>query len=179
MIQLLRETMLVRPARFNTILAVVLVVGFGVGCRSAEKDKKVASVLRLHLETNADGTESNIPVPIGRNKAFYVQVEKNPFLDEGHVQKATLVDDVGGYQVQLQFDRAGTWLLEQYTTANKGRRVAIFSVFGDARWLGAPVIKQRIGDGKYAFTPDATREEAERLVKGLNKVANKIDENRK
>jgi preprotein translocase subunit SecD len=178
MIQFLRETMLVRTARFNTILAVVLLVCFGVGCKSSEK-KKEASVIRLHLETNPDGTEKNGPVPIGRNQSFYVQVEKNPFLDEGHVQKATLVDDIGGYQVQLQFDRAGTWLLEQYTTANKGRRVAIFSQFGDARWLGAPVIKQRIADGKYAFTPDATREEAERLVRGLNKVANKIDENRK
>lgn len=178
MIQFLRETMLVRVPRFNTILAIILAAGVGTGCQSTKK-KKEASVIRLHLETNADGTDKNGPVPIGRDKSFFVQVEKNPFLDEGHVQKATVVEDIGGYQVQLQFDRAGTWLLEQYTTANKGRRVAIYSQFGDARWLGAPVIKQRIADGRYAFTPDATREETDRLVRGLNKVANKIDENRK
>jgi preprotein translocase subunit SecD len=177
MIQLLRETMLVRASRFNTILGLVLFASIGMGCQSAKK-KKEASIIRFHLETNRDGTERNFPVSIGKDKIFSVQIEKQPFLDEGHVQKATVVEDIGGFQVEIQFDRHGTWVLEQYTTANKGRRVAIYSQFGQERWLGAPVIRQRVADGKYAFTPDATREEADRLVRGLNKVANKLDEGR-
>ena len=71
----------------------------------------------------------------------------------------------------------GTALLEQCTTRNRGRRIAIFSQFGekmkDYRWLAAPVISRRITDGVLVFTPDATREEAEEIAAGLNNVAKK------
>ena len=50
----------------------------------------------------------------------------------------------------------------------------IFSEFGQARWLAAPMINKRISDGNYVFTPDATREEAERIVRGVNNVIKSI-----
>ena len=165
-----------RWRRFNTILPLVLMVLLAVGCKTTEK--KVASLLRMHLETNPDGTERTATVAIGRNKAFSVTIEKEWFLDEGHIQHATVVDDVGGFQISLQFDKRGTLLLEQYTVAHKGSRVAIYGVFGKERWLAAPLIVRGISDGKFLFTPDATREEADRLVLGLNKVGNKLDESR-
>ena len=74
----------------------------------------------------------------------------------------------------VQFDRRGTWLLEQYTTANRGRRIAIMSQFGQVRWLAAPKISKPITDGTLVFTPDATREEADRIVRGLTNVAKKM-----
>jgi preprotein translocase subunit SecD len=163
--------------RYNTILLAILLAGVTLGCQTTKK--KEATVLRMHLEMNPDGTERTTSVPIGRDKFFYLNIEKAPFLDEGHVQQASVVEDVGGFQVSLQMDKRGTLLLEQYTTANKGRRIAIRAVFGKDRWLAAPVITQRISDGKMAFTPDATRQEADRLVLGLNKVANRIDDDRK
>jgi hypothetical protein len=42
------------------------------------------------------------------------------------------------------------------------------------RFLGAPLITKRITDGVFVFTPDATREEAERIVAGLNNVIAKL-----
>ena len=39
--------------------------------------------------------------------------------------------------------------------------------FPDPRWLAAPVFTKRITDGVLVFTPDCTREEADRIVKGL------------
>jgi hypothetical protein len=33
---------------------------------------------------------------------------------------------------------------------------------------------KRIVDGKLVFTPDATREEADRIVRGLNKIAKEM-----
>ena len=72
----------------------------------------------------------------------------------------------------------GTVLLEECTAANRGRRIAIFSQFGekikDYRWLAAPVITRRISDGVLVFTPDATREEAEEIALGLNNVSKKV-----
>ena len=85
-------------------------------------------------------------------------------------------------KLRLQFDRRGTWLLEQYSTANLGKHFAIFSQFpsppdaklNQGRWLAAPRINQRIPDGVLTFAPDATREEAEQIVLGLNNVAKQL-----
>ena len=44
-------------------------------------------------------------------------------------------------------------------TAHRGRRIGIFSQFGDARWLAAPVMNKRIADGVLVF---ARRTRAER-----------------
>jgi preprotein translocase subunit SecD len=85
---------------------------------------------------------------------------------------------VGGFVLRIQFDQSGTVMLEQCTAANRGRKIAIFSQFGekikDYRWLAAPVINRKISDGVLAFTPDATREEAEEIALGLNNVAKKV-----
>ncbi len=167
--------MIIRPGHFNTYLLLALCLAFAGGCQTAEsKRKKERCTLRLHLEVNRDGTDRNEPVPIYRAKPMQVNVKKKPFLDEGHVVKAAVIDDLGSFVLQIQFDREGTLLLEQYTTANRGQRVAIFSQFGEGRWLAAPVISHRIADGLFTFTPDATREEAEKIVLGVNNVAREV-----
>jgi preprotein translocase subunit SecD len=163
--------MKMRGTAFNTLLLWML-AALLAGCEtSGGKFKKEASTLRLHLEVTPDGTGHNAPVPIYRAHPIYVNVEKDAFLNEGFIQKAEVVNDLGGFSIRIQFEQKGVWLLENVTTANKGRRIAIFSQFGDARWLAAPVLVQRITDGALQFTPDATREEAERIVRGLNNVA--------
>src|SRR5258707_149936 len=73
-------------------------------------------------------------------------------------------------------------LREQYSGANPGLHLAIFSEFPDpqnekvalSRWLAAPRISRRIADGILSFTPDATREEAEEIALALNHVAAQI-----
>ncbi len=169
-IRLPHAIMKTRFPRFNTYL---LVLALGVGCHSLAR--KQASTLRLHLEVNADGTDRNAPVTVGRNEmAFQVNVENEPFLKERNIKQASVVDAMGSFAIMVQYDRRGTWLLEQYSAANKGKRIAIMSQFGQVRWLAAPKFTQRIADGTLVFTPDATREEAERIVKGLNDVAKEI-----
>jgi hypothetical protein len=61
--------------------------------------------------------------------------------------------------------------LDTVTTANKSKRIAILAIFPEKRWIAAPLINQRNASGVLTFTPDATREEAERIVRGLNNVA--------
>jgi preprotein translocase subunit SecD len=106
-----------------------------------------------------------------------VNVEKTTCLNESNVSEARVVDVVGGFALRIQYDHAGTALLEQASTANRGKRIAVFSQFGenlkDYRWLAAPVISQRITDGVFIFTPDATREEVEEIALGLNNTAKK------
>jgi preprotein translocase subunit SecD len=158
-----------RFLRFNAYLIVALFALFWTGCQSLKK--KEASTLRVHLEVNPDGTDKNGPVPVYRQNPVYVNVEKSAFLTEANIAKASVVEAMGSFQIMIQYDRRGTWLLEQYSTANRGRRIALFSQFGQVRWLAAPVLQKRIGDGLLVFTPDATREESERIVRGLSNVA--------
>ncbi len=57
--------------------------------------------------------------------------------------------------------------------------MAIAAEFGQMRWIAAPVIKERLGDGVLVFTPDTTRQEAERIVSGLTRVAELVRKGRK
>jgi preprotein translocase subunit SecD len=160
---------------FNPYLGLCLALGVLVGCQSPQsRSRKEISTLRVHLEVRPEPTGQTETVTLLRDNPITLTIEKSPFLTEVHVASAKLVEAFGVPAIQVQLDRSGTWLLEQYTTAYRGRRMVIFSQFGEqpnqARWLAAPLIKQRIGDGFLVFTPDASREEAERIVRGLNNL---------
>lgn len=180
--------MMIRDMRFNIysqLVALLLALALGAGCKSGkEKDpnkysKRDEASLRFHLEVNRDGQENNGPITVGRQSPFELNVEKRPFLTEFQIEKASVVDDVGGFAISVQFDKQGTFLLEQYTTGHKGRRIGIMAEFGQVRWIAAPVINKRVGDGLFVFTPDASREEAERIVSGLNRIAFLVKKGRK
>jgi hypothetical protein len=157
---------------FNTYL--LLLAALTPGCLSTDKKNKELSTFRIHIETNPDDTARNVPVSIGRSEPFVVNVEKAPFITEAHVENASLVDSLGGFQIMVQLNQQGTWLLEQYSLAAREKHAAIFSNFGQSRWLGAPKLSRKISDGVIVFTPDATREEAERIVRGLNNMVKQI-----
>ncbi|MCP5519722.1 MAG: hypothetical protein H7A45_20985 [Verrucomicrobiales bacterium] len=161
------------PSRINLYLAMLLLAAAAGGCASEEerRQKKEASSLRLYLEQEFDRGDQTTVVPVYRADPSLVRIDKNYFLDEGHLTRAEVVDVVGGFAIAVQFDFHGTLVLENVSNSYRGRRVAIYCLFTDGRWLAAPRLGQRITDGKLVFTPDATREEAERLVRGLNNVA--------
>ena len=181
---------------FNTYLLALLVLG-AAGCETTQSAKapkapnatkttkanpkqntKDLTTLSLHLEVNRDGTDRNAPVSVFRENPMLINAERTSFLNEGRIVKATLDEDPDGLvSIRIHFDRSGGWLLENITSANSGKHIVIFSQFGDARFLAAPIINGRITDGVFIFTPDATRTEAERIVRGLNNVAAKLQKN--
>jgi len=172
--------MLIRPGCFNTYLLAGLLALLACGCAAPSKDdKKVQSALRLHLEVNPNPAGQSMRVNVGRSDPLAVNVDQQPFLTELQVEKASVLDALGGFSIALQFSSDGAILLEQYTGAYNGRRMAIAAEFGEFRWIAAPVIRQRLADGQMVFTPDLTREEAERFVRGLNRVAELVRKGRK
>jgi preprotein translocase subunit SecD len=172
--------MMIRWERFNTYLFAALAATMACGCQTgdAKQSKKIVSSLRLHLDAGSDRNKASESIPVYREKPVWLNVQKEPFLTEAHVAQASVVDEVGGYVLRIQFNQSGTGLLEEGTIKNRGRKMAIFSQFGeqmkDYRWLAAPLITHRISDGVLVFTPDATREEAEEIALGLNNVAKKL-----
>lgn len=159
-----------RQNTFNTYLLAALCAAWLGGCASPPRSKD-APVVRVYLEMTPDGTGHQETIPIGRRPLFDVTVQKQPFLTEFHLKRAEVRDDkLGGCEMVLEFNRQGRWLLDEVSTANKGRRAAIFILFGKtAHWTAAPVMKNRISDGTLAFTPDLTRAEAETLARRINK----------
>lgn len=171
--------MMFKFGRFNIYLCLALGLLFACGCQTpAEKEKKKKdkefTIIELHMEVNRDGSSDNEPVAINRDPPIYVNVNKTPFVDSSDVTEAVLVEDLGGFAIRLKFNWRGTQLLEGITTAGRGKRIAVFCTFGPSRWIASPIIQSRIADGVLTFTPDASREETERIVRGLNNVAKKI-----
>lgn len=145
------------------------------GCKMTEKMKadKERTLISLHIETNPDNSDRTAAAAIYRSRPMSVIVTVQPFLDTQFVEEAAVVDLQGGFGIQLKFDAQGRGILENYTGSYKGNRIAVNCAFPDLRWLAAPRITKRIDDGIFIFTPDATREEAERIVRGLNNAAKK------
>ena len=144
--------------------------------KKAKKAKKPKPLdkIRVHVEAKRELPERSLPAFVGRSNPLHFNCEKIPILNESHVENALLVDQPGGFQVRIRFNSMGTKLLESYTAAAAGRHLCIVAdIDGEGRWLAAPLVRQRIGDGTLSFSPDASREEMERLVTGLNEMVRK------
>lgn len=171
--------MIIRAVRFNLYFWGAALALLSAGCLSnKDREDKLPASLRIHLETNPLPLDQSQRVLVLRSTPIEVTVEKAPFLNESQISEATVVDTPEGFMLVVQFNRQGTWLLEQYTSANSHRRFAIRSQFRIStnvfdRWLAAPLIRTRITDGILGFTPDADRAEAEVIARGLNNVAKK------
>lgn len=171
---------------FNWILLVATLM-FAAGCettrdpasdptakkdtKSKRKEKEVSTVI-FYLETAPQGKVNS--APIYRKNPIYVPVESQPFLTLANVEEASVVDYLDGFIIQIRFDSHGAFVLDTISSANKGRRIAVFAKFPEPRWLAAPQITQRNATGLLSFTPDATREESERFVRGLNSALKTI-----
>jgi len=163
--------------RFNFYLF-GLALALAAGCKTAQQrhQDKFASTFRLHLEGDAEGTDSTAVIQIAGVELY---MRNTPFLDERSVTNAAVVDTRdGGFAIRVQYDRHGTLVLDSVTAENRGRRIGIFTQYGvgkvdHSRWLAAPY-GSPITDGVLLFTPAATREESEEIVLGLNNVARKV-----
>jgi hypothetical protein len=176
--------MITGRCRFNIYLLLAFVVAMFCGCRSTHTDdkQKLLATFRVHLEATSDDPSSTAKAQIYRASPFELTVEKDPFLTEGQVKSAQVVNSLGGFDLRIQLDQEGTWLLQNYSASNPGKHYAIFSQFGEksnkGRWLAAPVFSRLISDGVLQFTPDASHEEAEKIAEGVNNMAKKFQKDK-
>ncbi len=177
---------------FNTYLAVslALLALASLGCKTAEERRRdhTHTTLWLHLETSAYSPDTNHVMAVqiaGAN----LRCDSRPFLTEADVQGAAIVPaPEGGQSLRIEFSDHGRMVLDALTSQHRLQRILVFTQFGlvykssksktqvKKRWLAAPRITRRITDGVAVFTADATPEELDQLVLGLNNVAK---ENRK
>jgi preprotein translocase subunit SecD len=175
-------TMITGRNRFNLYLLILLAGLSACGCRTSQKDPKakLLSTIRVHLGATASDAERSVKAEIYREHPFSVTLQRDPFLTEAHIAAAKIMEvPGGGFDLQIQFNQQGTWLLQQYSAANPGKHYAIFSQFGEkgkkSRWLAAPAFTHLISNGTIQFAPDTSREEAEDIVRGLSNLAKKVE----
>ena len=184
--------MIMDRSRFNLYLLLSCAALLAAGCKTADdskkdtrtkEEKKLTASLHVHISVTPDSMDFSMPVTVFRAQPMTITVDRSPILTEAFISEAKVVDDKGAFMLQIQFEKRGVWMLEQYTTTQQGKHLVIFSQFGpklkESRWLAAPTITRRISNGVLTFTPDATREEAELIAKGLNNVAEKIRKDEK
>lgn len=174
--------MVIRWMRFNSYF--LLLAGVLCGCETTgSKSDKAQARLTVAVESNREAEGRSESITVSRAQPITLKIQSSALLNETHVAEAQLMDSFGGFTMHIQFTSMGRHLLEQYTAQYPGRRFAIAAQFGEkemqTRWLAAPVVKRRITDGILAFTPDASREEAELIVRGLNNAAIKLDNQKK
>lgn len=165
--------------RFNLYLLPALVWLLVCGCSSTHghKDKDPLGILRIHIESESSIAGTTKTVTVLRSQPVEVNITTDPVLTEADVVSARLLNAPGGFAVEINFDETAGWRLEQYSATNPGKHLAIFAQWSDkpedGRWLAAPLIVRRIAGARLTFTPDASHEEAEKWVKGLNLAAKK------
>jgi len=167
--------------RFNIYLTLMAALVLLCSCQT-DRQKGPVSAVRIHIEANPDSAGTSQTVSVVRSDPVLVTIAQEPILTEVNVVAARVFDVHGGFAIEVRFDETATWILEQYSAVNSGRHFVIFGQWGDklanGRWLAAPIITHRIGNGVLTFTADASREEADQLVLGLNNVAKKIQKGR-
>ncbi|HTB84281.1 MAG TPA: hypothetical protein VK742_11555 [Candidatus Sulfotelmatobacter sp.] len=161
--------------RFNLYLILLLAVVI-CGCGTFQKKKPIkTSAIRVHVEAPVGVPGQTRTVRVLRSNPLIVTVDVNPILTEQNLLAAGLVETPGGYAVKLQFDETGGWMLEQATASNPGKHLVVFGQWGEktteGRFLAIPLITGRNSSGVLSFTPDCSREEAQRFVEGLNEVS--------
>ena len=163
-----------RPCVFNGFLAFVLIV-FVASCATSEesKRKKEISTLRIHIEADPGDADRSSAISVHRSSPMLLNIDREAVLDESEVVVAKVIGQSNElFAVEIEFTRRGGWILKRTTVAGRGKHLAIFSEFGDqARWLAAPLVTAKNSGGRLVFTPDATYQEAERFVHGLNNWA--------
>jgi hypothetical protein len=145
-----------------------------------KKEEKAAAMVRVFMETTDDGTAPKVDVI--RSRPISVAITKQPFIDERDIVRAILLETPdGGFMIKLEMTSHGKQALEMATVSSNGRRMVVFSQWTmdgvekpEERWLAAPLIRSPLHDGVMVFSVDSNREEANRIVDGINNVAIKL-----
>ncbi|HSY17669.1 MAG TPA: hypothetical protein VK815_05005 [Candidatus Acidoferrales bacterium] len=161
--------------RFNLYLLLALVALPAGGCAWTKKKIETVGAIRIHVEAPVPVAGRTETIRVLRSQPVDVLIDEDPTVTERNIIAATLLETPGGFAVRVKFDETGSWMIEQTSAGNPGKHLAIFAQWGETisegRWIAAPIITHRIADGVITFTPDATREEAAKLVEGLNHTA--------
>lgn len=116
-------------------------------------------------EAQTATVDANGQIQLDVNSQFVQTALTGQYLDKAILN---FNQSTGEPVVSLQFDKDGSELFKQITTANVGKRVAIFL---DGEPITVPVVNEPITDGQAQISGNFTATEARTLVGRLNSGA--------
>jgi hypothetical protein len=164
----------------NGIFCALAIACFLGACKTTEEKKEARqqTILKVYIEKLRDDKPDQADVPVYRARPMTVHIDTKEILNNMDVISASVVEVQGGFGIRIAFDTHGKRVLENLTAMNAGKHLVVYAAWPEVRWLAAPMITRRMGNGELIFTPDATREEADQIVLGINNVARKIAKGR-
>jgi hypothetical protein len=164
--------------RFNFYLAATAAFVLAGCSTTRDPSDNLTTLLRVHLESQPDQMVPPKAIAVYRENPLTISIESLYLISEDNVVSAKVVEEMGTYAIQIQFDQWAIPLLDHNSSSWQGRRIAIQAQWGPkhehTRWLAAPKMNRHISDGTITFTPDASLEETRDIVIGLNNDARKV-----
>ena len=159
----------------------MLVVGCNYANYSVETKRNKAQ-FALFIEGFPQQGEDTKLLKFYQAKPRLVHINPNPVLrgDSGMITSSRVIDTQDGlHAIQLDFTTLGQSIMEHVTTNYRARRLYVVVAQSDdhsktnrvkMRCIGAKYIQQTVSAPYMVFTPDASREESENIVKLANKT---------
>jgi preprotein translocase subunit SecD len=168
-----------RP-NINAFFCTLALLCLFTACKTTEekKEAKQQTLVKVFVEVPRGDKSDEAEVPVYRQHPVNIRIDTKELLNNIDIKGASIVDIEGGYGMRITFDEHGARVLENVTARNAGKHLVIYAAWPEIRWLAAPRITRRIANGELVFTPDATREECEKIVLGINNVAKKVNKER-
>lgn len=158
--------------RFAGCLLIVALLPV-VGCQS--KPPKNAATLSMHLPAGRGLPESRRTTVALMSPAISLDVNRIPVLREADLDTVELKGEGDNFLMRLVFGIHGTIELDRVSNNNRGELIVIFI---NNIPVAAPQLKHRIVDGVFEFTPNLSREEAQKLADGLNAMVKYLEKRR-
>jgi len=142
-----------------------LIVLCALGFASAAGEDEVSVEFKLVCAGAGQTDCRKLPKRVNQEE-LYITVEA--FLATKDIVSAKIREGTG--DIDFQFNKAGSQKLNEITSKNAGRRMAIFV---DGNLLATPKIYDPVITGKTTVTSSLTDKEAQALVDRINKTTTK------
>src|SRR3954471_4981553 len=108
-----------RSCLFNGFLVMAaLALVAGCGTTEERQHKKEVSTLRVHVESDQQSDHSS-GISVMRSAPMMLNIDREPILEENHVEAAVVVEQLGGFAIEIKFNRQGSWILERASVVSK------------------------------------------------------------
>ena len=164
-----------------SLLKSLAVIVIFTGCNYPIDTKRSKAQFAFFIEEFPQQGKKTKLLKIYQARPKLVHVDPKPVLvgDPGILKESLLIDTQDGlHAIQLNFTTRGQALMEYLTTNYRDRRLYVVVAQSDqsktngvnSRCIGASYIQGTIRASSIAFTPDASRDESERIVRLINKT---------
>ncbi len=142
----------------KVLLIIILLLG---GCVSQKPVKRV----NLELREVGDSLRVNYKIMVTKDGKASYPISNKILMTGEHIERASVEKGIdGSYEIFVVLDTIGAKKFSGITLLNVGKKLAIIL---NGELINAPQIMTQITGGTFVIAGNYTKEEAEKLARGL------------